>query len=50
MNPMESQYFREEIQYLLENNLLNKVKEIGVLFVFLCKKMEHFECALTIEK
>ena len=51
MNSMTLQYVREEVQYLLDNDLLSQVKVTGVLLVFLCQnQMEHFVCALTTEK
>ena len=52
MNPMKLQYLRDEIQYFMEKKtLLSLAKVIGVLLVFSYQnKMEHFKCALTIEK
>ena len=52
MKPMKLQYLRDEIHYFMEKKtLLSLAKVIGVLLVFSYQnKMEHFKCALTIEK
>ena len=48
LNPMKFQYLRGQI--CLAMTLSSLVKVIGVL-VFLCQnRMEHFVCALAIEK
>ena len=53
MNPMKLQYLRDERRSSIcwTVTLLSLAKVIGVLLVFSCQnQMEHFVCALTIEK
>ena len=53
MNPMKLQYLREEIQFLLDNDFIGSIQSdwsSPCVLVRARNRLEHFVCALTIEK